>query len=353
MQSRPFSFFRGSKKAVSQHSKTLLVGSLIPLLLANTLSAGQSADPCGQAEADLKAKVAAIETRYEAKLNAKKADYQKQADQIRHDADENQPTGFGGVTGFDVNVDWKDTSIMFDLPVVTLNQTTMVMGMPEVTLSQQKWIYDLPATRMRDMKVGQHPEITCRSIFDCTVEFKDNIVGVPEFYMEPHETVIGIPEFAVRDQKLIFGLPAIAMERQEIVMGLPWITVKSVDAEVGVAQSEASDFQQKAKSDTSELTTAMKSEIGQAASKELHAVFQCQKSRLEANRTKALASIDAQLSKAKSAAEDARAKHAAAAANTADAVVKQILVTRTAVNAQFDEALKQLTESEQKALASF
>ena len=353
MQSRPFSFFLDSKKVIPRHSKQLFVTSLILLLFANTLSAAESSDPCSQAEADLKAKVAAIEARYQAGINSKKAEYQQRADQIKRDADENQPTGFGAVAGFDVNVDWKDTSIVFDLPVPTVNQVTLIMGFPEVTMNQQKWIYDLPTTKMGETKVLQHPEVTCHPFPNCSVEMKDNIISLPQFYMERHETVIGIPEFAVRDQKLMFGVPAITMQRQEIVMGLPSITVKSVDAEVGVAQDEASDFQRKAENDTSQLKAAMTAEIRKVASKELHAVFQCQKSRLEANRAKALVTIDAQLSKARSSAEDARAKHADGAANAADAVVKQILATRAAVGAQFDEALKQLTQSEQKALNSF
>jgi hypothetical protein len=97
----------------------------------------------------------------------------------------------------------------------------------------------------------------------------------------------------------------------------------------------------------------MKAEIRQTASNELHRVFQCQKSRLEANRASALAQIDAQLPKAATAAQTARANHADAVANTTDAVVKQVLATRAAVNAQFDEAMQKLAKSERKALASF
>jgi hypothetical protein len=104
---------------------------------------------------------------------------------------------------------------------------------------------------MVDRKVGQHLEVTCSPFPNCTVEWKDNIMGVPEFYMERHETVLGVPEFAICDQKLIFGVPAVTMQRQEIIMGLPWITVKNVDAEVAVVQDEASAFQQKAETDTS------------------------------------------------------------------------------------------------------
>ena len=328
--------------------------AIIVVVGTGSLSA-QAPDPCGQAENALQAKIGAIAARYKAKIEQQKAGYQQAADHIRQDADNSQPTTFGGVTNFDVNVDWKDTSIVFDLPVVTLNQTTIIMGLPEVTLNQQKWVYDLPAVRMVERKVGQHPELTCDHSFipHCTVEWKDNIISVPETYMERHETVLGVPEFAIRDQKLIFGVPAITMQRQEIIMGLPWITVKNVGAAVATVQDEAAAFQQKAENDSSQLTAAMKAEIRESASKELHKVIVCQKSRLEANRARALAEIDSQLSKATASAQAARASHADAAANTADAVVKQIAATRASVNAQFDEAEQKLVESERKALGSF
>jgi hypothetical protein len=127
----------------------------------------------------------------------------------------------------------------------------------------------------------------------------------------------------------------------------------NVGAAVVAVQDEAGAFQQKAENDSSQLTAAMKGEIRQTASRELHRVFVCQKSRLEANRVRALTEIDAQLSKATTSAQAARASHADAAANTADAVVKQIVATRASVNAQFDDAERQLVESEQKAVASF
>jgi len=226
------------------------------------------------------------------------------------------------------------------------------MGLPEVTLNQQKWIYDLPAVRMKTEKIGQHPEVRCNPFPNCTVEWKDNIVSIPETYMERHETILGVPEFAIRDQKLIFGLPAITMQRQEIIMGLPWVTVKNVGIAVAAVQDEAGAFQQKAENDGAQLTAAMKGEIRQTASRELHRVLVCQKSRLEANRASALAEIDAQLSKATASAQAARASHADAAAGTADAVVRQIVATRASVNAQFDDAERKLVESEKKALAS-
>jgi hypothetical protein len=344
-----------SLEKLLRKSAICLIGGLLSLLVltGTAILAAEGPDPCSQAEAQLQAKIASIEAQYKTKIDKKKGEYQQAADQIRHDADASQPTGFGAVTKFDVNVDWKDTSIVFDLPVVMLNQTTLIMGLPEVIINQQKWVYDVPATRMVDRKVFQHPEVTCSPFPNCTVEWKDNIMGVPEFYMERHETVLGVPEFAIRDQKLIFGVPAVTMQRQEIIMGLPWITVKNVDAEVAVVQDEASAFQQKAETDTSRLSAAMKAEIRQAASKDLHRVFQCQKSRLDANRATVLARIDAELSKATTVAQTARANHADAVANTADAVVKQIVATRAVVHAQFDEAARKLAEAEQKALNSF
>jgi len=328
---------------------------MLVLSAASGAVAADAPGSCSEAQAALKDKIAAIEASYKARMQEKRAEYDEAAKKIQHDADDSQPTAVGAIVKFDIKVDWKDTSIVFDLPTVTLNQTTMILGLPDVTIKQQKWIYDLPATRLENQKVGQHPEITCDHAFipHCTVEWKDNIVGVPVFYMERHETILGVPEFAIHDQQLIFGVPAVTMQRQQIIMGLPWITVKNVDAEVDAVQSEASEFQHKAENDSTQITAAMKTEIRTTASTEIHHVFLCERTQLESNRSQALSQIDTEIAKAKAAAQAARDNHADASAKSADAVVAQIIATRAAVNAQFDDAAKKLEDSERTALDSF
>jgi hypothetical protein len=333
----------------------LLVSAVLAFCAFASIARADTSDSCSDAQVALKDKIAAIENRYKAKMQEKKTEYDQTAKQIQRDADESQPTTVGAILKFDVKVDWKDTTLVFDTPTVTLNQTRIILGLPDVTLNQQKWVYDLPATRIENQKVGQHPEITCDHalIPSCTVEWKDNIVGVPVFYMERHETILGVPEFALRDQTIIFGVPAITMQRQQFILGLPQITVTNVNAEVDAVQSEASAFQHKAEMESTQLAAAMKTEIRTTASNELHGVFQCERVRLETNRSQALSQIDTEIAKAKAAAQAARDNHADASAKTADAVVAQIVATRAAVNAEFDDAAKKLNDSERDALNSF
>jgi hypothetical protein len=327
---------------------------MVLAFLFNFNAPSEAPDSCADVRAALKEKLDAIQDRYKTQIEKKKEEYGQAAKKIQHDSDESKPTPVGAVLRFDLKVDWKDTSIVFDMPTVKLNQTRIIMGLPDVTLKQQKWVYDLPATRMENQKVGQHPEVTCDHavIPSCTVEWKDNITSVPVVYMERHETVLGIPEFSVRNQVIIIGVPAIAMQRQEFMLGLPQITVKNVTAEVDTVQKETSDFQRKAETESTQLAAAMKAEIRTTTATELHGVFQCERVRLETNRSQALSQIDTEIAKAKVAAQSARDNHADASAKTADAVVAQIVATRVAVNAQFDDAAKKLDSSEKETVDS-
>jgi hypothetical protein len=325
----------------------------IALLTASSMAVADSSG-CADAQASLQAKMKSIQDSYKAKMDQKKVEYDQTAKKIRDESDESKPSDVGAVLKFDFKVDWKDQTLIFDTPTVTLTQTKMILGLPQVTLNQQKWIYDLPATRLENQKVGQHPEITCDHAFipHCTVEWKDNIVGVPVFYMERHETILGVPEFAVRDQTIIMGIPALTMQRQTFILGLPQFTLKNVTVEQEKVQKDVSSFQHQAENESAQLAAGMKTEIQTVASTEVHGVFQCQRASLEANRAQALAQIDSEIAKTKAAAQAARDTHSDATAKTADAVVAQIVATRAAVNAQFDDAANKLEQSEKAVVQS-
>jgi hypothetical protein len=331
--------------------------SIVALTFYGLMGAALADDPpdaCASAQVALQAKMKGIQDEYRAKMDSEKVKFAQQAQKIQSDSDASKPSAVGAVLKFDIKVDWKDQTLIFDTPTVTLNQTHMIIGLPQVTLNQQKWIYDLPATRMGRQKIGQHPEFTCNHAFipACNIEWKDNYADIPEFYMERHQTILGVPEFAVRNTDIIMGIPAIAMQRQRFVIGLPQITVHNVTAELNSVQQEASDFQEQAEHESAAITNGMKSEIQRSASGDLHNIFICERTRLETNRAQSLASMDQQVATAKSAADNARANHDDAAAKTGDAVVAQIVVTRAAVNAQFDDAARKLEVSEKAALAS-
>ncbi len=256
--------------------------------------------------------------------------------------------------GIDLDVTWKDQTIIFDTPSVSMKENKMIMGLPEVVMHEQHWIYDLPATRMGVQKVGQYPEVTCGGFLglECTIKWSDILTSVPEFYMERHETILGIPEFAVRDQTIIMGLPEFFMERQKIILGLPQFTVKNVNVEIGNVKREASEFAQQANAETTALSAAMQAEIKKTGSEKLHQVFQCHRAQVAANKDRAISQIDAQIATTTAASKSARDAHASEQANSADAVVQQLIATRAAVGAQFDGAAKQVDAAEEKAISS-
>src|SRR6266481_1015845 len=175
--------------------------------------------PCAAEQAALKTSFAQVQEDYKDKISAKAGEYADRAAGLKKDSDDAKPSAAGAMLGIDLDVTWKDQTIIFDTPSVSMKENKMIMGLPEVVMHEQHWIYDLPATRMGVQKVGQYPEVTCGGFLglECTIKWSDILTSVPEFYMERHETILGIPEFAVRDQTIIMGLPEFFMERQKII----------------------------------------------------------------------------------------------------------------------------------------
>ena len=320
------------------------------------LSAGSpeviASAPCGVERAALESSVQKVRDKYGATVQEMRTRYAARAADIKRDADEAKPSDFGAITKFDIDISWKDQEFIFDTPTVIIKDQKIILDLPETVLKEQHWIYDLPASRLVNHQTGEFPEFRCDGIFDCTVKWSPIIVGVPEFYMERHDTILGVPEFSMGEQAIFMGVPEFRTERQRIVLGLPQITIKNVTVEAEYVKRESDEFAKQAGAESQALTQSIQNEMHNATAATLHDIFQCERTEFANTKARSLADVDAQIATAMAAAEAAKSAHAEAQAKTASAVVQQLVATRATIDAKFAESAEQFDASERRAMNS-
>lgn len=275
-------------------------------------------------------------------VNAK---YKQQFDEIQKDGEDLKSNAhFGGKVG------WKDEKISFDLPSVTVKDQKIVFGVPQVTMKLNEIIFDTPSVRMVPTKTGQYPEITCHG-FGCTVTWHDIITNIPQTFWERQVIKMDIPEFKWDDTEIVMGIPEFSMVRNDIVMGLPQVTV--TEGELNAGKLEAEGKALKARSD--DVVAAQNLEIGGA----MHGVFDCQRNRTEAMQASALAQFDSGIARLRAAINDLSAKGInVSKVVTGDGrtinlnqTLAELMAKRQAAQAQFEDALRKLDESEKKVVS--
>ncbi|MCP1457590.1 hypothetical protein [Pseudomonas kilonensis] len=199
-----------------------------------------------QTEIDFQNKIKNITDRYEPRIKALTEKGRKLAD------DYQTPGDIGLVIGADVEVDWKDVEISFDLPTMTIRNQTISLDLPEITSNKQKISFDVPDIRMVDRKVGQYPEF-----HGLTVKWSDIIVSVPEPYMRRVEIEFDLPLVTMKRQEFVLGIPEFSMQRQQWVVGLPQFTVVNISAKA----AEIKQYGDALKTEGENLGAEMRAEI--------------------------------------------------------------------------------------------
>lgn len=139
---------------------------------------------------------------------------------------------------FVVETNMNTVRVSLDLPEVTMKDQEWIFDLPSVTVKDSDIIFNLPSIRMKRVKTGEYPEITCHGFIpQCTVTWSPIWADIPEPFMEEHRIVIGIPEFYMNEQRVVVGVPEITMERQDISFDLPSITIKTRE-DIGKEVSE-------------------------------------------------------------------------------------------------------------------
>ena len=192
----------------------------------------------------------------EQRIAAIQAKYQPEIERLTAEgeaiSDEEMPSDVGAVIGVDIQVEWKDTDVSFDLPEVTVHDKSFSLDLPEITMSTKEISFGIPDVRMVDKKVGQYPEI-----HGFTVKWKDIIISVPEPYIRQVKISFDIPEVAMRRQDFVIGIPEFTMKTVRWILSLPQFSVVNVSAQTEALAEKGRQLKARGE----EIATRMRAEI--------------------------------------------------------------------------------------------
>lgn len=177
---------------------------------------------------------------------------QLQAEGEKMEGDFEAPGTFEAVINIDFDVSWEDTSIIFDVPSVTMKTIRFSLDIPEVTMNTKSIVFDTPSVRMVTRVVGKYPCFRGFKIYSCDMK-----MDIPEVFMERQDIRMDIPEFTMRRKDISFDVPEFFMQRIEWKLHLPQFTAKSVSAAVSNMEHMASELKDRGE----KLSLSMKAEI--------------------------------------------------------------------------------------------
>lgn len=200
----------------------------------------------GSAMSAFQDQIQAIQDRYRPQIEDLQRRGQKLVD------DHRQPSGAEAVIGVDIDLDWKDVDIIFDVPAVEMKTTTISLDVPELRMETKAIIFHTPSVRMVDRKVGRYPEFR-----GFKVVWRDIIISVPEPFMQEQRIAFDLPTVTMRRQEWRLDLPQFRMDRVRWVVRLPQFTVRNVRVEADKLKQEG----ERLEAEGEQISERMKGEI--------------------------------------------------------------------------------------------
>jgi hypothetical protein len=295
---------------------------------------------------------------YEAALTG---DEQKYENQFKDDQDQSDKMK-GDSVALGGTIDWKDQTIIFNVPSVTIKDQKLIFGVPQVTMNNQHIIFDTPTVTMKTVKTGQYPETTCtdtwieiggfktKGVPACTITWHDIITSVPQTSMQRQDIVMGVPEFKWADTQIIMGIPEVTSQQVKWIIGLPQFTVKSIAINSQKIQDQSTALQ----NDVATRKVNMVNDL----TGDIHGEFSCYRASIVTQRTAADAQFNSGLAQMDNAIRSTRNVGADpsnmkdAAGNGTNLVTQRadLAAKRDQAQAAFDAAAKQLDDSEIQAI---
>ncbi|HZG45644.1 MAG TPA: hypothetical protein VEZ41_05180 [Allosphingosinicella sp.] len=183
------------------------------------------------------------------------ARYQPEIDRIQRDGEElgeNEPGKIGVVIGSDVDVQWRDRLIAFNLPTVTMRERRISLDLPEVSRNRQRIVFDIPTVVMETWCAFKRPVWRkWKMKMECVYMDK------PVVRMKRHEIIYDIPAVTMRRKDMVLKIPEFGSNRHEIKLKLPEFTLKNTRAELRQLEDKGEELRQRGE----ELGRAMEQEI--------------------------------------------------------------------------------------------
>lgn len=194
---------------------------------------------------------------FQAKVDEVVQRYQPEIDQIAADGrrieDEAGQPGSGElVIGIDFDVQWKDRSLSFNVPTVTMRNRDLSLDLPRIEKNRSRIVFDVPTVTMVRRCLFKKPEI-----HGTTIRMKCVYGNMPEMTMKKHEIIYDIPSVRMERKDFSLKIPEFGSKRREIIVKLPEFTAKNTRVEARKLESRGEEL--KARGDA--VAARMEAEI--------------------------------------------------------------------------------------------
>jgi uncharacterized protein YdhG (YjbR/CyaY superfamily) len=283
--------------------------------------------------------IQSIKVKFEKRIEEIKARGAKKIDDVQDDTPD--PSQVEAILKVTFDVQWKTTSIKFDVPQFTMKTKAISFDIPEVKMELSSIKFDVPRTRMVLKCILKNP------FGGCITKTK-----IPEVYMHTVEIKTDIPKVTSKTMEIKLDVPEIRMDTTEIKLNLPQFYMKSLDGQI---KEQEKDIQAVSNEMTGGIAAAeadMKNSLKVNISAELENLFNEMIEEVLAKRESISAQYDNAVAQMKSSIKILKENNATAEVQRLEGQLDKIVKDYTTVVTQIDESIKQIGLQKQQALAS-
>lgn len=199
---------------------------------------------------------------FQAKVDEVVQRYQPEIDQIAADGrriedEAGQPNSGELVIGVDFDVQWKDRSLSFNVPTVTMRNRALALDLPKIEKNRSRIVFDVPTITMVRRCLFKKPVFRGTSIrMECVYG------NMPEMTMKKHEIIYDIPSVRMERKDFTLKIPEFGSAKREIIIKLPEFTAKNTRVEARALESRGEELKRRGEAVAARMEAEIQALIG-------------------------------------------------------------------------------------------
>lgn len=200
---------------------------------------------------EFQAKVDEVVQRYKPEID------QIEADGRRIEDEAGEPSSGELMVGVDFDVAWKDRTLSFNVPTVTMRNRDLSLDLPRIEKNQSRIVFDVPTVTMVRRCLFKKPVIRGpRVTMECVYG------NMPEVTMKKHEVIYDIPSVRMERKDFTLKIPEFGSARQEITVKLPEFTAKNTRVEAKQLESRGEELKKRGEAVAARMEAEINALIG-------------------------------------------------------------------------------------------
>lgn len=291
-------------------------------------------------------------------IDSIKADFERKIQQIQSNGakrineitDESpDPNNIEATLKVTFDVQWKNTSLKFDIPKFSSQLQHISFDVPSVKMVTKSFSWDEPATKMERRCITKKPEMVCHGL-KCTVKMTCVYGNVPVVYMKRREIKTDVPEFTMKRQDISFNKPTVTFETIEIVLRLPQFYLRSLTDQLKEQQEEFEDVNQEMTSEIAVAKNQMDNELMVSVSGEISGVYEGIRKELLTERDNVSNYYEDSINKLKTAVKGLKENNAVEEVAKLESQLSNLVSEFAQILSEIDKGIEEIKGQESDAL---